>query len=209
MGGFSLVELMLALCLGLGLSGVMLQGLMADGQNGARFSQLLRERANQRRTLELIKGDLAQATDVSPTPELEQHACSLSGRKPVLYLRTTAGAITYSVGSAPSAIWQGQVLMRCGPAFGLDGSISVGSQSLNRVLMDSLAMHPARWLKCFSQPESQSELGIDLGESSVQPFSGCLLSEQRMVLLRIVQKFGNPSRERSTEIEIEGAVSVL
>jgi len=50
-GGFSLVELMLSLSLGLALSGVMLQGLMAEGQNGARFSRLLRERAAQRRTL--------------------------------------------------------------------------------------------------------------------------------------------------------------
>ena len=33
MNGFSLVELMLSLSLGLGLSGVMLQGLMAEGQN--------------------------------------------------------------------------------------------------------------------------------------------------------------------------------
>ncbi len=73
MGGFSLVELMLSLSLGLALSGVMLQGLMAEGQNGARFSRLLRERAAQRRTLELVKQDLAQATAVSETPELEQH----------------------------------------------------------------------------------------------------------------------------------------
>ena len=35
MAGFSLVELMLSLSLGMALSGVMLQGLMAEGQNGA------------------------------------------------------------------------------------------------------------------------------------------------------------------------------
>ena len=68
MGGFSLVELMLSLSLGLALSGVMLQGLMAEGQNGARFSRLLRERAAQRRTLELVKPDLAQAPACSETP---------------------------------------------------------------------------------------------------------------------------------------------
>ena len=71
MAGFSLVELMLSLSLGMALSGVMLQGLMAEGQNGARLSRLLRERAAQRRTLELVKGDLARATAVSEEPELE------------------------------------------------------------------------------------------------------------------------------------------
>ena len=45
--GFSLVELMLSLSLGLGLSGLMLQALMAEGQNGARFSRLLGGRAAQ------------------------------------------------------------------------------------------------------------------------------------------------------------------
>ena len=105
MGGFSLVELMLSLSLGFALSGVMLQGLMAEGRNGARFTQLLRERAAQRRTLELVKGDLARASAVSATPEQEQHACGLSGRTPVLHVTTAAGPITYSVGRAPSSIW--------------------------------------------------------------------------------------------------------
>jgi type II secretory pathway component PulJ len=94
MGGFSLVELMLSLSLGLALSGVMLQGLMAEGQNGARFSRLLRERAAQRRALELIKQDLSQATALSETPEHEQHGCSLAGRTPVLHFSTAAGPIT-------------------------------------------------------------------------------------------------------------------
>lgn len=208
MSGFSLVELMLALSLGLSLSGVILQGLMADGQNGARFSRLLRERASQKRTLELIKRDLAQATDVSVTPDLEQHACSLAGRNPVLYLRTTAGPITYSVGPAPSTIWRGQVLMRCGPAFGLDGAFSVGSQSINRVVIDALSSQPASWSKCVNHPEAKFGSVIDLGHSSAQPFSGCLLDAKGMLLLRIVQQFGGPG-QRSMEIEMEGAHSVL
>ena len=112
---------MLALSLGLLLSGVMLQGLLDEGQNGQRLARLLRERAVQRRTLALIKADLAQATAISSTPQLEQHGCSLADRLPVLHLSTSAGAVTYSVGSAPSAIWRGRVLMRCGPAYGLDG----------------------------------------------------------------------------------------
>lgn len=125
--GFSLLELLLALSLGLLLSGVMLQGLIDEGQNGQRLARLLRERAVQRRTLALVKVDLAQATAISPTPQLEQHGCSLAGRLPVLHLSTAAGAITYAVGPAPSAIWRGRVLMRCGPAYGLDGRLSAGS----------------------------------------------------------------------------------
>lgn len=138
MAGFSLVELMLSLSLGLALSGVMLQGLMAEGQTSQRLTRLWRERAWQRRTLELVKSDLLQATAVSASPELEPHACSLAGRTPVLQMSTPAGPITYSVGAAPSAIWRGQVLMRCGPAYGLEGSLSIGSQAQNRVVIDGL-----------------------------------------------------------------------
>jgi hypothetical protein len=46
--------------------------------------------------------------------------------------------IVYSVGAAPSAIWRGQVLMRCGPAYGLDGVIRPGGRAQNRVLIDDL-----------------------------------------------------------------------
>lgn len=140
MAGFSLVELMLSLSLGLALSGVMLQGLMAEGQTSQRLTRLWRERAWQRRTLELVKSDLLQATAVSASPELEPHACSLAGRSPVLQMSTSAGPITYSVGAAPSAIWRGQVLMRCGPAYGLEGSLSPGAQAQNRVVIDGLGV---------------------------------------------------------------------
>lgn len=150
MAGFSLVELMLSLSLGLALSGVMLQGLMAEGRNGARFSQLLRERAAQRRTLELVKGDLVRATAVSTSPEQEAHACALAGRVPVLHLNTPAGPITYSVGAAPSSIWRGRVLMRCGPAFGLDGELSAEARPQNRVVLDGLTVSPLSKQPCHS-----------------------------------------------------------
>jgi len=66
-------------------------------------------------------------------------ACGLGGRDPVLQLQTPAGPITYTVGSPPSAIWRRRVLMRCGPAFGLDGEPSAGAAQ-NRVLLDGLAL---------------------------------------------------------------------
>lgn len=189
MGGFSLVELMLSLSLGFALSGVMLQGLMAEGQNSVRFSRLLRERASQRRTLELVKHDLAQATLVSTTPELEQHGCSLSGRTAVLHLTTPAGPITYSVGAAPSAIWRGRVLMRCGPAFGLDGLITGGTQPSNRVVIDGLSVKPAPWQGCIPKVGIDSEVMMDLAGSSTLGFSACLQAGTGLLGLRLEQVF--------------------
>lgn len=129
---------MLALSLGLALSGVMLQGLMAEGQNGLRFSRLMHARAVQRRTLDLIQRDLAQASMASIDPSGESAACGLSGRTAVLHLKTAAGLITYSMGAAPSRIWRGAVLMRCGPSYGLDGWLQGGTAPVQRVVLDAL-----------------------------------------------------------------------
>jgi hypothetical protein len=203
MGGFSLVELMLSLSLGLALSGVMLQGLMAEGQNGARFSRLLRERASQRRTLELVKHDLAYATAVSTTPKLEQHGCSLAGRTPVLHLSTAAGPITYSVGAAPSTIWRARVLMRCGPSFDLDGELSLGSSALNRVVIDGLVDQPTAWQACSLQA------GTDLAGAARQGFSVCLQPEMGLARLWLTQQLGDPARQRPQRIEIESVVPLI
>ena len=207
MGGFSLVEPMLSLSLGLALSGAMLHGLVAEGQNGARFSRQLRERAAQRRTLELVKHDLAQATAVSETPELEQHGCSLAGRSAVLYLRTAAGPVTYSVGAAPSAIWRGRVLMRCGPAFGLDGLMSAGSQTLNRVVMDGLATKPQIWAGCLNRLAAAGSTAVlDLAKSSEQPFSACLDRDLDLLVVRIEQQFGTAKGERDQRMVLEQVI---
>jgi hypothetical protein len=134
--GFSLTELLVSVSLGLLLWGVVLQALLADGRISERLVRLVRERGQQRRALALLRGDLQRAQRV----ELDQGAgaaCGLGGRRPVLLLHTPEGAITYSVGTPPSAIWRGQVLMRCGPAFGLMGEPSTGAAQ-NRVLLDGL-----------------------------------------------------------------------
>ncbi len=200
MGGFSLVELMLSLSLGLALSGVMLQGLMAEGQNGARFSRLLRERAAQRRTLELVKQDLTQATAVSETPELEQHGCSLAGRIAVLHLRTGAGPITYSVGAAPSAIWRGRVLMRCGPSFGLDGLISGGSPMLNRVVIDGLPMKSTNRQGCEPLLPGTPDDLTDLAGASVSGFSVCLQVGTGLLSLQLEQSFAQDAGRKDQHI---------
>lgn len=177
MGGFSLVELMLSLSLGLVISGAMLQGLMAQSQNGTRFSRILRERAAQRRTLELVKHDLTQALEVSETPEIEQHGCPMAGRIPALHLRTSAGPITYSVGLPPSPIWRGRVLMRCGPPMDLYGRLSPEGGLQNRVVLDGLA------LSDDSEPCCSSLL---LGQLDRTPFSACLDRESGILKVRLV-----------------------
>ena len=144
--GFSLVELLLVLALGMGLFGVILQALLAEGRNSGQLVRLLRERAFQRRSLDLVASDLRQATGISASPDLAEPACSLAGRTPVLQLETAAGPITYSFGRAPSAIWRAQVLMRCGPAHGLDGALNAGGSTPNRVVIDGLMATTAELL---------------------------------------------------------------
>lgn len=136
--GFSLVELLVAVSLGLLLWGVVLQALVADGRQVERLVRQVRERGQQRRVLALLRGDLQRATQVDLALGTGA-ACGLGGRDPVLQLQTPAGPITYTVGSPPSAIWRRRVLMRCGPAFGLNGEPSAGAAQ-NRVLLDGLSL---------------------------------------------------------------------
>jgi hypothetical protein len=137
--GLTLVELLLGLSLGMALFVTLLQALLLHSRSSERLVRLVRERGVQRRTLALLRSEIlrAERLDLGESPTL-QPACSLSGRRPVLHLRTAQGTISYTIGSPPSAIWRGQVLMRCGPAYGLDGEPSTGS-SQNRVLLDGLA----------------------------------------------------------------------
>jgi type II secretory pathway pseudopilin PulG len=136
--GFSLLELLLAACLGLLLWGVMLRLLMAEGDQGARLARLARERLWQRRSLDLIRADLRRAERVEVDSAGNGAACPMAGRRPVLHLHTDTGPITYAVGPPPSPIWRGQVLLRCGPAFDLHG-VPSGADPLNRVLLDGLS----------------------------------------------------------------------
>lgn len=135
--GFSLLEALLALTLGLGLCTVIVQALLVEGRNLERLVRRHREGGLQRRTLDLVRADLLRGHRLDPAAG-GGAACSLSGRTPLLQVRTAEGPITYSHGAAPSAIWRGRVLMRCGPAFGLHGEPS-GGAAQNRVLIDALA----------------------------------------------------------------------
>ncbi len=201
-GGFSLLELLLALGLGLTLSGVILQALLADGQISLRLGRLVREKDNQRRTLALVQLDLQRSLSVSPNPGAEVSPCGLAGRPPVLHLHTSAGAITYSVGAAPSGIWRGQVLMRCGPAFGLDGATNWASAAQNRVVIDGLAPTPAPWRGCDGLLAASSGATVDLAQSSGKGFSACLDPGTGLVGLRLAQEFGaGPNQQQRLESE--------
>ena len=92
--GFSLLELLLALSLGLVLSAVALQSLLADGQRSQRLGQQFRQRSEQRRLLALIESDALAATALSADPDPQASLSALAGREPVLQLTTTAGVIT-------------------------------------------------------------------------------------------------------------------
>ena len=144
--GFTLVELMLSLSLGSLLFVVLLQLIGADLRLGNTMASRLRESAQQRRTLELIRDELAIGSGWEVDPVISnQWPCGMAGREPVLAIglesrksQASTQAIVYSVGAAPSAIWRGQVLMRCGPAYGLDGVIRPEGKAQNRVLIDGL-----------------------------------------------------------------------
>ncbi|SBO43202.1 prepilin-type N-terminal cleavage/methylation domain-containing protein [Cyanobium sp. NIES-981] len=138
--GFTLVELLLALLLGCLLSALMLQCVLSETRSGQRLARLLRERQASQRLLELIRSELQQASAASigaAAATALPPACNLGSRPVVLQMQTPAGVISYSQGAAPDAIWRGAVLMRCGPAYGLDGQLGSGT-SQNRVVLDAL-----------------------------------------------------------------------
>ena len=145
--GFTLLELLLALSLGTLFCVLVLRLVGADLQLGRAMSVRLSATSRQRRSLELIREELGWAHGWMVNPSVSNRwPCRMSGRRPVLAIATQLddpqargeGSIVYSVGSAPDVIWRGQVLMRCGPAYGLDGVPNVRGAFQNRVLLDAL-----------------------------------------------------------------------
>ena len=137
--GFSLPELLVSLMLAGLVSAALLQVLLVETQASQRMGRLLRERQLGQRALELLRQEIQQAEWVSPQLRRSDITpCSLAGRQVVLQLGTRSGVITYSQGPAPDQIWRGRVLLRCGPAYGLDGALA-SSTPQQRVLLDALA----------------------------------------------------------------------
>ena len=139
--GFTLVELMLAALLGTFLCSVVFQLLCAETRQGGALAESLQLKQWQRRTLALVKGDLKRASrwQIDPDPS-GRWPCPLADRQPRLAITPTDGSnpVVYSLGPAPSKIWRGDVLMRCGPAFDLHGGIRNGSRYQNRVVLDGV-----------------------------------------------------------------------
>ena len=132
--GFSLLELLLACSLGLLVFGVAASVLLSAQTLGSQTGGFLRQRQLLLRANQLIAVDVERG--IALAPELVS-ACNLAGRQPWLQILGADGSITtFSLGSPPSPIWQGQVLMRCGPAYGLDGQIKAVSTPQNRVVLD-------------------------------------------------------------------------
>ena len=151
--GFSLLELLLACSLGLVLLAVALQALLAEQRLGGRIGVLLRQRQLLLRANQLIAADVERG--IALAPELTP-SCNLAGRQLFMQILSSDGElITYTVGATPSAIWQGQVLMRCGPAYGLDGQLRPGGAYQNRVVLDGLPQNFGAWGGC-QLPTAQS-----------------------------------------------------
>jgi hypothetical protein len=150
-----LVELLLVMTLGVVACAAIVQLLLSDSRSSALLVLRLRAGLEQRRVLELIREDVQRSSTVS-LAVVSPAACPLAGRPVVLHLEGADTPVTYSVGSPPSPIWQGQVLMRCGPAFGLDGQPSTG-MALNRVVLDGL---PAGGLKVLALAAGRLELEL-------------------------------------------------
>ena len=139
--GFTLVDLMLAVLLGCLLCGVVFQLLFAETSQGGALAESLQLKQWQRRTLELLKSDLERGSSWQLDPDLSgSWPCGLAGQPPKLAITPIDGSdpVVYSLGPAPSAIWRGDVLMRCGPAFDLQGEIRSGSRYQNRVVLDAV-----------------------------------------------------------------------
>lgn len=136
--GFSLVELLLAMALGLVLVAVIGDALLGEARSSGRLGQLLRERLTTRRALELIGAELQQALSVRRAlPPGGHPGCAVSGRRVLLHLVLPEGAVSYLLEPRPDPIWRGPALLRCGPAYALSGDRSNGTV-VSRVLVDGL-----------------------------------------------------------------------
>ena len=157
---------MLAALLGTFLCGVVFQLLFAETRQGGALAESLQLKRWQRRTLELLQGDLERASSwwVDPEPSVDW-PCGLADRQPKLAITPRDGSdpVVYSIGPAPSAIWRGDVLMRCGPAFDLQGGIREGSRYQNRVVLDGVdrfALHQPPGLPVLQMElEQRTRLG--------------------------------------------------
>ena len=146
--GFSLVEMIISLSLGGLVVLAIAHSIVGDLTNSSKVLKSFQVTSSQKLVLDLVESDLSYGALIDySSPEFGQSGCPLTGRKPILSIQAESGVITYTVGSAPSKIWNGDVLMRCGPAYGLDGRLSHSNQFQNRVLLDNVSCESGECLR--------------------------------------------------------------
>ncbi len=139
--GFTLVELLAGMSLGMMIGMVIIDALVAETSNSVRLARKWRESAATLRVLEMMRGELDQAQQASRSvignaPSI----CGLNGstRKVVLYMQTPQGIISYSLDTKPEPIWRNTVLMRCGPNYDLNGLLKAARNPDSHVVLDGL-----------------------------------------------------------------------
>ena len=183
--GFTLVELLAGISLGVMISMVIIDALMAETGNSIRLARVWRERAATLRVLEMMRGELAQAQRVSTSViGNAPQSCGLtkSTRTLVLYMQTSQGVISYSLETSPDEIWRNTVLMRCGPEYDQNGSLSASSQPRSYVILDGLSANgvaikqPATGIlrveisQSFTNSNSSSQSIVTRGYAAVRSF---------------------------------------
>ena len=126
---------------GILLVGAALQLLIGEARSSHHLAQRFLLRSLQRRTLRLVRDDLASAANWELDPDVTSAwPCPLGRRQPLLAIHPRNGGspVVYSLGAAPSPIWRGTVLMRCGPAVDLRGQPSASGQPQSRVVLDAV-----------------------------------------------------------------------
>lgn len=206
-GGFTLLDALLSACIGCVLAMGLVQGLLADARITQRFSRQIHERQNQARLFDLLRSDLSLATAISDHPEQELAACSLAGRQPVLHLSTASGPITYSVGAPPSSLWRGQVLMRCGPAYGLDGTVAEVATPVSRVVLDALRAPSDPSRGCPSLLVA-GEGAQELNRSGRTGLAVCLLAGGTLLAVALEQVFPGAGGSISQTIRQEQLLGI-
>jgi prepilin-type N-terminal cleavage/methylation domain-containing protein len=181
--GFTLVELLAGISLGVMISTVIIEALVAETKSSIRLAREWRESAATLRVLEMIRGELAQAQRASSSViGNAPPGCGLSGRQVVLFMQTSQGIISYSLETNPENIWRNTALYRCGPDYNLNGSLSNTSDLRSSVVLDGLSANgvtisePVTGIlriaisQSFANPNSSSQSIDTSGYAAVRSF---------------------------------------
>jgi len=86
--------------------------------------------------------------------------CNRAGCPVVLHQANASGQLTYPLGKSAEPIWRGRVLMRCGPAYCMQGELGSGAAQ-NRVS----DRRPGQQRGFRAQPDADGVLRLQLQQS--------------------------------------------